>query len=154
MQVGGRAGRGSDPGRVLVQTYNPDSEPVRRLLGHDFPGFSRVEMERRKALGYPPFARLVGIRVEGMDAEQTGLVARRLGLLLGRKLPPASKGVRLLGPAPAPIGKIKGRTRWQLLLKGPTHASLFRMLSGVDAWVDKVPSSVKVSLDVDPGAML
>jgi primosomal protein N' (replication factor Y) len=59
-----------------------------------------------------------------------------------------------LGPAPAPIAKIKGRTRWQLLLKGPTHAALEPPLRAVEAMLNELPASVRVVLDVDPGAML
>ncbi|XXF79498.1 primosomal protein N' [Myxococcaceae bacterium GXIMD 01537] len=153
-QVAGRAGRGKDPGRVLVQTYNPDSEPVRRVLAHDFDGFARQELEWRRSLAYPPFARMASIRLEGEHPEQTAGVARHLGDFLSRRMPPASAGVRLLGPALAPIARIRGKTRWQILLKGPTHAALAPLLARLEAKLEEVPSSVKVTIDVDPGAML
>jgi primosomal protein N' (replication factor Y) (superfamily II helicase) len=153
-QVGGRAGRGKDPGRVLIQSYNPDAEPVRRVLTHDFDGFSAQELQWRKALAYPPFARLVAIRLEGEHAEQTATIARVLGDHLARRMPPPSAGVRLLGPALAPISRIRGKTRWQLLLKAPTHAALAPLLAALEAKLDDVPSSVRVVIDVDPGAML
>jgi len=153
-QVAGRAGRGTDAGRVLVQTYNPDSEPVKRALAHDFDGFAEAELDLRKNLAYPPFTRMVGFRIEGDSPEQTKQVARMLGDRIARRMPPAEKGVRLLGPAPAPISKIKGKTRWQLLLKGPTHASLSALVYEVERALPDVPSSVKVVIDVDPGAML
>jgi len=153
-QVGGRAGRGGDPGRVLVQTYNPDCEPIRRLLDHDFQGFSARELERRRALAYPPYARMAAIRIEGSDPQQTAKCARRIAASAARRLPLGPRGVRLLGPAPAPIARIKGKTRWQLLLKGPTHASLFAPLSAIESCLRTLPSSVKVIIDVDPGAML
>lgn len=153
-QVSGRAGRGKDPGRVLVQTYNPDSEPVRRVLAHDFDGFARQELEWRRALAYPPYTRMVAIRLEGEHPEQTASVARHLGDFLSRRMPPASAGVRLLGPALAPIARIRGKTRWQILLKGPTHAALAPLLSRLEAKLDDVPGGVKVTIDVDPGAML
>jgi primosomal protein N' (replication factor Y) len=153
-QVGGRAGRGADPGRVLVQTYNPDSDPIRRVLAHDYDGFSDAELQWRRRLAYPPFTRMAAIRIDGEHPEQTARVARAIGDRLGRKMPPASRGVRLLGPAPAPIARIKGRTRWQLLLKGPTHASLAPLLDEVEARLEEVPAAVKVVIDVDPTAML
>ena len=153
-QVAGRAGRGKDPGRVLVQSYNPEAEPVARVLAHDFEGFARQELEWRKALAYPPFARLAAVRLEGEHPEETARVARMLGHHLAQAMPPASHGVRLLGPAVAPIARIRGKTRWQLLLKGPTHASLAPLLSHLEARLPDVPSGVKVTLDVDPGAML
>lgn len=153
-QVGGRAGRGKDPGRVLVQTYNPDSEPIQRVLAHDFDGFAETELRWRKALAYPPFTRLAAIRIEGESPELTARVARDLGDRMGRRMPPPSHGVRLLGPAPAPIARIKGKTRWQLLLKGPTHGSLAPLLDVVEARLPDLPGSVKVVIDVDPTAML
>ncbi len=152
-QVAGRAGRGADAGRVLVQTYNPESEPVAKTIGHDFDGFAARELEWRKAMAYPPFSRLAAIRLEGSHPELTARIARQLGDRIARKLR-SSPGVRLLGPAPAPIARIKGKTRWQLLLKGPTHSALAPSLAEVEAVLDDVPSSVKVVIDVDPGAML
>ena len=153
-QVGGRAGRGKDPGRVLVQTYNPDSEPIQRVLAHDYDGFSETELRWRKALAYPPYTRMAAIRIEGEHPEQTAQVARDLANRMAQRMPPASQGVRLLGPAPAPIARIKGKTRWQVLLKGPTHGSIAPLLSLVEARLEDVPSAVKVVIDVDPTAML
>jgi primosomal protein N' (replication factor Y) len=153
-QVSGRAGRGKDPGRVLVQTYNPDSEPVKRVLAHDFEGFAQQELEWRQALAYPPFARMAAIRIEGEHPEQTASVARMLGDFLSRRMPPPSVGVRMLGPALAPISRLRGRTRWQVLLKGPTHVALAPLLARLEAKLEDIPSGVKVTIDVDPGAML
>ncbi len=152
-QVGGRAGRGKEPGRVLIQTYNPDSETVRRVLGHDYMGFSENELGWRRSLAYPPYARLAAVRIEGSHPETTARVARSLGQRAARTLGPAD-GVRLLGPAPAPLARIKGQTRWQLLLKAPTHSALARPLAAIEAALDEVPHQVKVIIDVDPGAML
>jgi len=81
-------------------------------------------------------------------------VAERLGRMLAKALPSAPPGVRLLGPAPAPIARIKGKLRWQLLLKGPTHGALAGLMKEVEAFLPDVPPAVKVVLDVDPGAML
>jgi primosomal protein N' (replication factor Y) len=153
-QVGGRAGRGKDPGRVLVQTYNPDSEPVRRVLDHDFAGFAERELERRRAMAYPPFTRLMAVRVEGSDPDRTREVAEALGARVAAGLAGAPRGVRLLGPAPAPIARIKGKSRWQLLLKGPTYAALAPLAARVEEALAEVPAAVKVVIDVDPGAML
>jgi len=153
-QVAGRAGRGRDPGRVLVQTYNPDSEPVKRVLAHDFEGFAQQELEWRHALAYPPFSRMAAIRIEGEHPEQTASVARMLGDFLSRRMPPPSAGVRLLGPALAPISRLRGRTRWQLLLKGPTHVALAPLLARLEIKLEDIPSGVKVTIDVDPSAML
>jgi primosomal protein N' (replication factor Y) len=153
-QVAGRAGRGADAGRVLVQTYNPDSEPVQRVLRHDFDGFAEQELEWRKNLAYPPFTRMAALRIEGESPELTRQVAKLLGDRIARRMPPSKVGVRLLGPAPAPIARIKGKTRWQLLLKGPSHAVLAPLLAEAERTLPELPHSVKVVIDVDPGAML
>jgi primosomal protein N' (replication factor Y) len=77
-----------------------------------------------------------------------------LGDYLSRRMPPPSAGVRLLGPALAPISRLRGRTRWQLLLKGPTHAALAPLLARLEVKLEDIPAGVKVTIDVDPGAML
>lgn len=153
-QVAGRAGRGTEPGRVLVQSYNPLAQPVARSVAHDFEGFAQVEVGRRKALGWPPFSRLAAVRVEGEDPHATEQAAKRLGRAIAQALPPASQGVRLLGPAPAPIAKVKGKTRWQLVLKAPNHALLQKPLEAAERVIDELPLSIRAVLDVDPGAML
>jgi primosomal protein N' (replication factor Y) len=139
---------------VLVQSYHPETEAVARMLQSDFAGFAKTELRRRDALKWPPFSRMAMVRLEGEDAGATAAVAKRLGQAMAQRLPPASVGVRLLGPAPAPLGKIKGKTRWQIVLKGPTHASLAGPLDAVEALLPELPSNVRVVLDVDPGAML
>jgi primosomal protein N' (replication factor Y) len=153
-QVAGRAGRGRDAGRVLVQTYNPDAEPVARAAAHDFAGFAAQELEWRRALAYPPFSRLAAIRLEGRDAGKTAASARALAARLGERLPPPASGVRLLGPAPAPIARLKGLTRWQLLLKAPQHRILRPLLDRAEQALASLPRGVRGVIDVDPGAML
>jgi primosomal protein N' (replication factor Y) len=153
-QVAGRAGRGLDPGRVLVQTYHPEAEPVARVIGHDFTQFAAQELEWRKALLYPPFSRMVAVRVEAQDASLAQRTARALAQAAIRKLPPPEQGVRMLGPAPAAIARIQGKTRWQLLLKAPGYGPLAGPLGALEDEARAAPSSVKVVVDVDPGAML
>jgi len=153
-QVAGRAGRGADAGRVLVQSYNPEAPPVARMLEGNFARFSAEELERRRALAWPPYTRMAAIRVEGEGAELTTRVAQELGRVLAKALPHSSQGVRLLGPAPAPITKIRGKTRWQLVLKAPTHHALGPPLDALEKALETIPSGVKVVIDVDPVAML
>ncbi len=153
-QVAGRAGRGQDVGRVLVQTYNPEAQPVARAAAHDFVGFAARELEWRRALAYPPFSRLAAIRLEGADPGRTASGARALANLLERSLPPAASGVRLLGPAPAPLSRLKGLARWQLLLKAPQHRVLRPVLDAAERALPSLPQGVRGILDVDPGAML
>ena len=153
-QVAGRAGRGQEVGRVLVQTYNPEAEPVVRAAAHDFVGFAQTELAWRRALAYPPYSRLAAIHLEGRDAGQTAASARALARTLERSLPPAASGVRLLGPAPAPLSRLRGHSRWQLLLKAPQHRVLRPVLDAVERALLALPHGVRGVLDVDPGAML
>jgi primosomal protein N' (replication factor Y) len=153
-QVAGRAGRGDDPGRVLVQSYAAEAPAITSMLAGDYDGFSAAELKRRKSMAWPPYTRMAVVRLEGTSPELTARVARRLGARMAAALPPPSEGVRLLGPAPAPISRIKGKTRWQLVVKGPTHASLARPLDSVESVLDKIPAGVRVVIDVDPAAML
>ncbi len=153
-QVAGRAGRGREAGRVLVQTYNPEAEPVARAAAHDFVGFAQKELAWRRALAYPPYARLAAIHLEGRDAGQTAASARALSRTVEASLPPAASGVRLLGPAPAPLSRLRGYSRWQLLLKAPQHRVLRPVLDAVERALLALPRGVRGVLDVDPGAML
>ena len=153
-QVAGRAGRGKDPGRVLVQSYNPEAAPIERMLQNDYARFSEEELKRRKQLAWPPTTRMVAIRIDGESADLTIRVAKQLAKVAERNLPPAAQGVRMLGPAPAPIARIKGKTRWQLVLKAPTHTAMFRTIDAIEAAMQEVPSAVRVVIDVDPAAML
>jgi primosomal protein N' (replication factor Y) len=153
-QVSGRAGRGKDAGRVLVQSYHPEAEPVRRVLDHDFDAFAAQELEWRRQLAYPPFSRMASVRIEAADAALAEKTAKALASAAARRLPPSGAGVRLLGPAPAAIARIQGKTRFQLLLKAPTHGLLTGPLSALEDAAREAPRSVRVVVDVDPGAML
>ena len=110
--------------------------------------------KRRQQLAWPPTTRMVAIRIDGESPELTIRVAKQLARVAERNLPHASRGVRMLGPAPAPIARIKGKTRWQLVLKAPTHAAMFRTLDAIEAAMAEVPAAVRVVIDVDPAAML
>jgi primosomal protein N' (replication factor Y) len=149
-QVAGRAGRGADAGRVLVQTFNPRSPAIARAVGHDYAGFAAEELVRRQALGYPPYARLLAIRVEGSEAG-----ARRTAEALAHAARPAlGPGVSLIGPAPAAIERIRGRSRWHVLLRGPDHRSLMAVHRAVARVAARPPGGATIRFDVDPYAML
>ncbi len=143
-QVAGRSGRGDQPGRVIIQAYDPHHFSIRCAQNHDFLGFYRQEISFRRSLGYPPFQQLTRILCSG-PMVQTEEVAREIhNYLLDRGLPTSS----ILGPSPAPIGRIQGRYRWQLLLKSPQPlGALLRELPQLDA-------SVQVVVDTDPLFML
>ncbi len=97
---------------------------------------------------------MASIRIECDSAELCARTAQHLAAVAFRAMPPSSHGVRLLGPAPAPISRIKGKTRWQLVVKGPSHVAMAGPLDAIERALAEVPNAVKVVIDVDPGAML
>jgi primosomal protein N' (replication factor Y) len=153
-QVAGRAGRGDRPGRVLIQTYAPFHYSIRAARDQDYARFIRRELELRRELMYPPFARLALVRIEGADSSRVGAIASRVAAALGRKARPDS--LRILGPAPAPIERIKRRYRWQVVLKaqelGEMRAALAAMRTETAAAAQA--AGVHVIIDVDPINML
>ena len=148
MQVSGRAGRGGKPGRVLVQTREPDAPVIRALVNGDAEGFYRAETEARREASMPPFGRLAGIVVSSEDMSEAMEAAR----LIGRTAPKVDN-MAVFGPAPAPLAMLRGRHRQRLLV----HAA--RSLDVQDVirdWLGKLewPRGVRVSVDVDPYSFL
>lgn len=141
-QVAGRAGRGSKAGTVYVQTFDPTQPLFQALVKNDRDGFYALELEARKMWGDPPFGRLISVIVDGLNEAEVVEGSR----MLARQFR-ATEGVRLLGPAPAPVAKIRDRYRWRLLVKGE---GLLQSL--VKEWVENtaVPRGVRVTVDVDP----
>jgi primosomal protein N' (replication factor Y) len=153
-QVAGRAGRGREPGKVIVQSFNPEAPAIARVVGHDFGGFAEHELELRRHFRYPPFARLLSVRIDGIGPKATAEAARALAIAAGDAVRASAGDLRLIGPAPAPLSKLKGRSRWQMLLKGPTARSLIPVAEAVERAAQRLPSTVRMSLDVDPLSLL
>ncbi len=161
-QVAGRAGRGDDPGRVIIQTYSPAHYSIQAALQHDFAGFAKQELGYRKRLDYPPFARAVNIRFESADSETVMAYAERFARRLQALIKEDHGSPAVLGPAPAPIEKIKGRVRWHLLLKGKRPRALHSLVRQVrqELLHDGGPSAargrptLRTIVDVDPYSML
>ena len=160
-QVAGRAGRGDDPGRVIIQTYSPQHYSIRAAVRHDFPRFATQELRYRKQLGYPPFARAVNIRFEGVDGDKVCAYAEQFAEKLHTVIDAqhTAKGFRgsevLLGPAPAPIEKIKGRERWHLLLKGEQPRALQALVQQArQELLAHQVRGIRTIVDVDPYSML
>jgi primosomal protein N' (replication factor Y) len=152
-QVAGRAGRGDRKGRVLIQTLQPDHYVLRAAATHDFLAFAEREINTRRDLRYPPFSRLVMTRVEGRDLGATETVAREVA----SRLRDLSGGrFAVLGPAPAPIERLRQRHRWQVLVRGrrgsAPRAAVARAIEDVHSLARA--RSVHVIPDVDPYAML
>ena len=147
-QVAGRAGRAERPGRVYLQTYLPDHPVIEALLSGDRAGFLARESDDRRAGGWPPFGRLVALIVSGHDAPRVEAHA----LALSRAAPPHD-GVRVLGPAPAPLALLRGRHRYRLLLRAERTVNV---QSVVRDWVARAPApnGVRLQVDVDPYSFL
>jgi len=149
-QVAGRAGRGDDAGRVLVQTWNPASPAVACAARHDYARFAELELVVRRAHGWPPYQRLVAVRVEGSEAG-----ARRTAEALAAAARPVLGGdVGMLGPAPAALERLRGRTRWQLLFRAAEPAALRRIHRALRPVAERPPGGAAVRFDVDPNALL
>jgi primosomal protein N' (replication factor Y) len=152
-QVGGRAGRGQRPGRVIIQTLQPDHFSLQCALHHDYQRFAGHELATRRELSYPPFARMVQIRCEGEGAETTERIARALA---DRIRTVASKGITILGPAPAPLERLRRRYRWQVLVRGRNGAAVRAATAAGRDTVRREARKldVRVIVDVDPYNML
>jgi primosomal protein N' (replication factor Y) len=146
-QLAGRSGRGERPGRVLVQTLAPDAPAIRHAARQDAAGFLAGELERRRALRYPPFAHLVRVELSSPDSEGVELAAASAHEELTRSLP---DGVELLGPAPR--FRLRGRHRRQLLVKaGERGVAVDAVREATDRLVARrLARGVALSVDVDP----
>ena len=137
---------------MVVQTFVPDHYALIPVATHDFETFYRAELEHRKALGYPPFGELTRIVVSAEDSGEALAAGEVLaGAARGAS---AAGGVEILGPAPAPIARLRGRFRFMLLLKGADAASLRPACEAVLEAVRKLPRTVQAGLDARPVHML
>jgi primosomal protein N' (replication factor Y) len=152
-QAAGRAGRGINPGRVIIQTFLPEHYVIRRAKDHDFWGFYQEEMAFRTALRYPPLTRMVNIRVSSRNPYDADKCVRQLAKTGAAVLKTLRGTVEMLGPSPAPLFQIKGRYHWQLLLKGEQVSSLQR-LSRTLLKEGRTLKGVLVEVDVDPLSLL
>ena len=142
-QVAGRAGRGDDPGRVIVQTYTPEHPIIEAVQKHDYQSFADAELAQRQTLNYPPYGRLILLRLSSLDPIQVQNTAQIIATFLNNK-----EGFEILGPAPASILRVANRYRWQILLKFDPDA-----LPNLPDWPEVLslsPASVSLTIDVDP----
>ena len=152
-QVAGRTGRGSREGRVLVQTLNPDHAAIRAAARHDFAAFAAYELPIRRAFQYPPFAAMIRLVIRSAKEEEARKFALRFGQGLSAALEARQAAARMLGPAPAPLAKLRGFCRFQIQLQGPDGQKLrdaVRQVGGELA----APEGVQWIADVDPVNML
>ena len=146
LQLAGRAGRGERPGQVLVQTYCPEHPVIRHLVDGRYESFLEEEVQLRRDAALVPFSRACLLRLSGESASQTATAAT----LLAEQVRPMCEAQNwwLIGPAPAPVARVAGRSRWQLLLHGPAGSAL-PLPPGQELW-NSLPSGVALAVDPDP----
>jgi primosomal protein N' (replication factor Y) (superfamily II helicase) len=149
LQVSGRAGRGDEPGRVVLQTYTPEHPVVQAVVKQDYAPFVEAELGLREMLSYPPFGRLVLLRLSSPEEEAVAKAAGKVAKLLEAE-PNAS--YEILGPAPAAIARVARRYRWQIMLKFPIDAAL--AMPAIERLRSACGSLVSLSIDVDPMTIL
>jgi len=147
-QVAGRAGRGDDPGRVIIQTYSPQHPVIQAVQRHDYESFTQAELEQREALNYPPYGHLILLRLSGLDVAEVEKVAEELADRLGA----VGSEYEILGPAPASVMRVARRYRWQILLKFPPNVSV--ELPNLSELRAICPKEVSLTIDVDPLNMM
>ncbi len=150
VQVAGRAGRHDRPGRVLIQTYNPEHPAVECAARHDVAGFLERELRDRSEAGYPPFRRMALVRISAVDEAEARTAAARLAAVARA----ATTEVEVLGPAPAPIARKRNRFRFRVLLRARERGPLRKVLAVLSRAVLDLPRDLRVVLDVDPVSML
>lgn len=155
-QVSGRSGRQSS-GRVVIQTYDTEHASIRFTVSGDFKGFCDQEMSERRELNYPPAWRMAMLRIQGPEATVTKDAARRLvqrARHLQSQNPAYAEALLILGPAPAPLLKLRGQYRYQVMVKCDSSQRLgafCRQLMTPGSWL---PPKTKVQVDIDPFQML
>jgi primosomal protein N' (replication factor Y) len=154
VQVAGRAGRRDRAGTVLIQTRNPEHPAIVFAARHDVRGFVERELGDRKELGYPPFARLALLRLDDTD-ERRGEQAARAIAEAARQASAAQGGlVKVLGPAPAPLARLRGRYRFQVLLRASERKPLRQTLLALSTVRERISARVRVAIDIDPVQMM
>jgi primosomal protein N' (replication factor Y) len=151
-QVAGRSGRGPKGGRVLVQTFSPDHPAISAAARHDFPAFANSELPLRIEYRYPPVARLARIVARGDGEAATKAVAERLAEGISRAAARSGVDIRILGPAPAPIEKLRGKFRFHFLLQSAENVPPQAVIRAGTADADF--PDVQWIVDIDPLDML
>ncbi|MBM7555506.1 primosomal protein N' [Halanaerobacter jeridensis] len=156
-QVAGRTGRGDKGGEVVVQSYTPEHYSIQLAKEHDYKSFYEQEIASREATSYPPFSKLINFLVSAEDEDKVIKNAHKLGELVRGKIEILENNeIQVLGPVQAPLSKLQGKFRWQLIIKGQ-ELDLLREISdyAVTELRDmSISENVKVSVDVDPLRML
>ncbi|WP_146655503.1 replication restart helicase PriA [Labilithrix luteola] len=155
VQVAGRAGRGDSPGRVLVQTYNPEHHAIQFAVRHDVHGFIDRELRDRRELMYPPFSRMALARIDSLDEGEAQNAAAELAKAAREVARTGELGsLDVLGPAVAPIAKVRNRFRFRVMLRSASRERLRLGALAMHGAIARLPRTVRVAIDVDPVGLL
>ena len=152
-QVAGRAGREQKKGHVLLQSWMPEHRIMKAMAGEGRDEFLGVEAAEREVAGMPPYSRLAGIIISGREESLVLDVAKALGKTSPQGVTDDGARIQTLGPAPAPMARLRGKYRYRLLVRADKSINLQKTVA---AWVNgvKVPSTVRVYIDIDPQSFL
>lgn len=154
VQVAGRAGRRDRPGRVLIQTRSPEHPAIRFAAKHDVEGFLERELLDRSEVGYPPFTRIGLVRIDAADEDVARGTATQIAKSLKASAEVRGRKVVVLGPAAAPIARLRGRYRFRVLVRAEERGPLRAALTIAARARDEADRRARVVIDVDPVAML
>jgi len=158
-QVAGRTGRGNVPGKVIIQTFNPSHYAITATKDHNYTKFFSKEIALRRQVNYPPFSLIANVRLLGNSKTKTEKIATHIGMKIRNTIKKQLKrksAVEVLGPVEAPMAKLKGKYRQQILIKSRTSRYLNQLLKEVEAFSAQILSSsgVRMIIDVDPYQMM
>ncbi len=157
-QASGRAGRGTEPGRVIIQTRQPNHPTIVATQTGRFKAFARYELDYRKQLNYPPWGRLMRLVVSSPVSEDAYLASLDVRQAVNDLIAGFGdeEGLRVLGPSPAPHERLRGRYRWHILIKSKSAATLSRLADALDRWKSEVKgfADFRLVVDIDPVDML
>ncbi len=148
VQASGRAGRGQDPGEVLIQTYNPDHDVINWAAQQDYEGFFQAEIASRELLQYPPYTCIMRIVVWDVEEKRGQLIAADLSNRIYEIIDAKEDQITILGPAPCPINRLRGKYRQQILVKADNRMMLSSI--GQSLLALKHPQQVRIEIDIDP----
>ena len=150
-QVAGRAGRGSTPGVVLIQTINPDHYAIRLAAAHDYPAFYEKELAFRRAMHYPPFSAMANVLVRSERKE----MALRMSTELAHLMTPPPEKLRVMGPAEAPVPRLHNEYRYQFLIKAASRKALNALLQRIRCFaLEHKWGATALMIDVDPLSLM
>jgi primosomal protein N' (replication factor Y) (superfamily II helicase) len=149
--VAGRAGRGDLPGIVLIQTVNPDHYAIRLAAAQDYGAFYEKELQFRRAMRYPPYSAMANLLVRNEKQE----AAIEMSALLARLFIPPPEKLKIMGPAEAPVPRLRNEHRYQFLIKAASRAALNELLQKVRRFaLDQKWGATALVIDVDPLSLM